>query len=449
MNRILSVLVVIILIIACASPVFADPIALTGAEIFSALFASYLASRGVSIVVSDNYTATSPTNPIPNSTYVNMFNLIYDTVNGRLPVADQKTIDEWADWAETKVSTNVAPAGNLSPTNTTFMLTDDLVEWFDRITTDLFTTDLGLMSDSGVYHTSGNFFDNTLVSISTTGAFTLPVTTNNASDIKSNGVVIGHSTDGTKLYFSGATYADVMVGTYPGQSYFFDIAFKTTTPNVTVYVVKGSDSDYVRSYPLNSQSDGWYYANVTYNNRSDVPDVPSYSDLSEFLGAVPAAASNTRIQLRPEDKYNEKLKDKDGQVLSPGDVYIPDVTDEIYVPDAIPGTWDIPYNPEYVNDITKALADVAELVKVNKNVLEVVDDNPDPVIAPYVPFTNIPSFNFDFSGIWHYVTSWVSSLGSGLGFISSIWSNIPYAMVVPVYAAVVVVIVTSIFKRFV
>lgn len=51
-------------------------------------------------------------------------------------------------------------------------------------------------------------------------------------------------------------------------------------------------------------------------------------------------------------------------------------------------------------------------------------------------------------GIWHYVVTWVLSLGAGLSWLQTCWSLIPYSMVVPVYACIVICIVLGLWRRF-
>lgn len=53
-----------------------------------------------------------------------------------------------------------------------------------------------------------------------------------------------------------------------------------------------------------------------------------------------------------------------------------------------------------------------------------------------------------FAGIWHYVITWVSSLGAWLSMMYGVWNGLPYAMVVPVYASAVIVIVVGMYRRF-
>lgn len=73
--------------------------------------------------------------------------------------------------------------------------------------------------------------------------------------------------------------------------------------------------------------------------------------------------------------------------------------------------------------------------------------NPSEVFVPLLPVT-IPSFNFNLAGIWHYVREWVASLGAWFSMVFTIWSHLPYAIVVPVYATAVIVIVLGVYKRF-
>lgn len=55
---------------------------------------------------------------------------------------------------------------------------------------------------------------------------------------------------------------------------------------------------------------------------------------------------------------------------------------------------------------------------------------------------------FGFVNIWHYVVSWVGSIGAFLGMLFTVWSGLPYAMVVPIYATAVIVIVIGMYRRF-
>lgn len=73
--------------------------------------------------------------------------------------------------------------------------------------------------------------------------------------------------------------------------------------------------------------------------------------------------------------------------------------------------------------------------------------SPSEVFIPLLPVT-LPDFHFSLSGIWHYVVTWVRSLGAWFTTMFTVWNSLPYAMVVPVYATAVIVIVLGVYKRF-
>lgn len=53
-----------------------------------------------------------------------------------------------------------------------------------------------------------------------------------------------------------------------------------------------------------------------------------------------------------------------------------------------------------------------------------------------------------FSGIWHYVRDWFYSLSAFLTTVLSIWSNLPPAFPIIVYASIVISIIFGVLKRF-
>lgn len=148
-------------------------------------------------------------------------------------------------------------------------------------------------------------------------------------------------------------------------------------------------------------------------------------------------------------------------------VPIPDVTDPDYGPIPWTGDLGIPWNDTLFGDGTGTLTgeqatdivgtiDNAIVSNPDKTIeLDTETDipvNPDPptpseVVIPFLPVV-IPSFDFSLSGIWHYVREWVSSLGAWFAVVFTVWSYLPYALVVPVYASAVIVIVLGIYKRF-
>lgn len=165
------------------------------------------------------------------------------------------------------------------------------------------------------------------------------------------------------------------------------------------------------------------------------------------------------------------------EVVQPvGPVILPDTSDPDYVPRPVTIETNIPvpsrftdpsdplYDPDPLPaDIANALMPIGAQ-QVVEDTLEVsqpqVDPDPVPdpepgpspdapveVVTPLLP-VSFPSFNFSLSGIWHYVVEWVGTLGSWFSMVFTIWSHLPYAFVVPVYATAVVVIVLGVYKRF-
>ena len=144
---------------------------------------------------------------------------------------------------------------------------------------------------------------------------------------------------------------------------------------------------------------------------------------------------------------------------APQNVYIPDNEDVNYAPLPYIGELDIPWSDSLYGDGTGTLTDAqSEAIAgdlssvIEQDTTLTIAEAQDDVIANevYIPFlpVTLPSFNFSFSGIWHYVVTWVSSLGAWFTTLFTIWSCLPYAMVVPVYATLVVVIVLGVYRRF-
>lgn len=144
---------------------------------------------------------------------------------------------------------------------------------------------------------------------------------------------------------------------------------------------------------------------------------------------------------------------------------IPDTTDPNY--DALNRAKDIPLNIPWDDAVygdgtgtltdaqSHAIAeDLTSALEQDRTVELVEESNPpapspdySDVLLPLIPI-NVPSFNFSLSGIWHYVRDWVNSLGAWLSTLFSVWSILPYAIVVPVYACLVILIVLGLYKRF-
>lgn len=66
--------------------------------------------------------------------------------------------------------------------------------------------------------------------------------------------------------------------------------------------------------------------------------------------------------------------------------------------------------------------------------------------VPTLPFgSNVTGFG----SIWHYVVSWLGYISGFITLILSVWSSLPYAMVVPVYACVTLILVFGIYRKFI
>lgn len=131
------------------------------------------------------------------------------------------------------------------------------------------------------------------------------------------------------------------------------------------------------------------------------------------------------------------------------------------IPASIPT--DISWDDTLFGDGTGTLTD-AQSEAITQAVDQAIEDNPSktieladtanpPTPSPsevYIPFlpVTLPSFQFSLSGIWHYVTAWVASLGAWFNLVFTTWSYLPYAISVPVYATAVIVIVLGVYKRF-
>ena len=162
---------------------------------------------------------------------------------------------------------------------------------------------------------------------------------------------------------------------------------------------------------------------------------------------------------------------------NPLEISVPDVSDPNYAPQPRTITTTIPWNdgwgnplpdgvstpeygvpypvtdPEILNVVVPAIWDaiVTDGVEIQPDPEPEPDPDPNsvphPNYNPILPVT-LPSFNFSFSGIWHYVRDWVNSLGAWFTLVFTLWASLPYAIIVPVYATAVIVVVLGVYKRF-
>lgn len=233
--------------------------------------------------------------------------------------------------------------------------------------------------------------------------------------------------------------------------------YSSTAVNVSM-----SHNNYRYGY---GNQDGWPSSNVKLPSYSSLNDVFADFDVF-FVNGFPA------VVCEPEFYIGDPL-------TAQPTITVPDPASPDYIPspvrintgiewlpqwgNPVPSGEPVPGVPYHVSDpaiLNDAVPDIWSSVVTGTSVEVDPDPEPDPdpdpdpdnpspgeVFNPLLPVT-LPSFNFSFSGIWHYVREWVSSLGSWFTTLFLIWSKLPYAMVVPVYATAVVVIVLGVYKRF-
>lgn len=215
-------------------------------------------------------------------------------------------------------------------------------------------------------------------------------------------------------------------------------------------------------YTVTSRNNWSYYGNV----------VVSY--WSQYQNPIPAGIISS-----PDSEATVSVS-VSGPSAESGIILLPDPSDPEYEPQPVTIPTVIPYPPEYAplpvpvpdpitgdfpenapdpEEVAEALAEPlvqgaidGEIVSENPELNPEPEPGPEPdapveVITPFLPVV-FPSFNFSLSGIWHYVVEWVGTLGSWFSMVFTIWSHLPYAIVIPVYATAVVVIVLGVYKRF-
>lgn len=217
---------------------------------------------------------------------------------------------------------------------------------------------------------------------------------------------------------------------------------------------------YIAVNSLNSTSiidevTGLFYYSFDNTENYDSFGIPVFSDrntgLNEVLNSIDGIGVNS-IFLEPT--YGDQVLD------TPQDIYIPDNDDVNYEPLPFVGPFNIPWDfskygngvgdlddtqlQNIVNDITQAITDSGTTVMEGSETADSFYDT----FHSILPFNQLPSFQFNLSGIWYYVVGWVNSLGTWLTTMFGIWSVIPYYISLPVYASAVVVIVLGVYKRF-
>ena len=266
---------------------------------------------------------------------------------------------------------------------------------------------------------------------------------------------------GTQIYYSNNSYttaistsSDVFCFYYTYGSYTTDLCFASKSSGAIVYVCPNSSVSNQKVLSSYDNVSGFYYANA------------------RLTGGIPFNAShfdNTTLGLAALNDYLDNPSNYSDTlgVQGYGDATaasFPDTGDPNY--DALNRAKDIPLNIPWddtlfgdgtdvltdaqsqaiAGELTNALAR-DRMVELTRDTTAPITPDYSDVLLPLIPI-NVPSFNFSLSGIWHYVREWVTSLGAWLSYLFSIWAILPYAIVVPVYACLVIVIVLGVYKRF-
>lgn len=306
-----------------------------------------------------------------------------------------------------------------------------------------------------------------IVVLTTNGWINVPLTSNNATSLFSDGLILTTPRLST-------TYYSVAVGC-PSTSSLWVFAYPTSTNQIS-FVVCSTSQNAVYYRGDNETPNNLYFnqdsTNTSYNSYSfytgsfwtrfdksrQTINCPYYETEVDGLVAYQNAVTNGYINNSDQIAVRPYIGD-----TVPQDVYIPDNEDVNYTPLPYVGGLDIPWDDTLFGDGTDTLTDAQSesisgviddsIVNSLEKTLTLADtENPD-IPAPnevYIPFLPValPNFNFSLSGIWYYVREWISSLSAWFTMVLTVWSNLPYAMVVPVYATMVVLIVLGVYKRF-
>lgn len=75
-----------------------------------------------------------------------------------------------------------------------------------------------------------------------------------------------------------------------------------------------------------------------------------------------------------------------------------------------------------------------------------IDDWKEESTSNLPPLPVVPT---GFANIWHYVVEWLTYIGGFITLILSVWSALPYGLVVPVYACITLILVFGVYRRFI
>lgn len=332
---------------------------------------------------------------------------------------------------------------------------------------DYTLNDLGfLRSDDGHYYWLEGQPEVAVVSVSEFPL--LPVTEANYNSTSSSGLFLCNNSYNWSIYV-GSSSSDVFCFLYLDSNSSYNICFVSPSSSSSGHLAISPISSFTNiqfSVNLYGSYSGAYGAFSSVSNVTS--GVPIFNSLSDGLSAFDDRVNRAlKIVAEPSVYIGDPL-------MNPEFIEYPDPSSPDYAPR--PATiqtnveWDPEWGPDPVSNPTPGvpypITDASTLnnlvpdlwsqivsnsVSVEAPQPDVSPDDPglspSEVFIPFLPVT-LPSFNFSLSGIWHYVVTWVQSLGSWFSTMFTVWAALPYAMTVPVYATAVVVIVLGVYKRF-
>lgn len=339
-------------------------------------------------------------------------------------------------------------------------VSEEVTPYFDQFWNWLLSGPAEMLKvDNQYYEWSVDSVTNSVSSIlvlNTSGFSDQPIGVGNYSNLFQDGFFFG--TNGVRDFYvissvddsyafavlqSGENYYLVVASANTGTAYY---GGRVLSDNSTSFV-SSSLSYYSNDYGLHYCLNNNFVRNVSIFQK-----IPVYDSLEDALYDISLVSDGQIIG------SSFSVAPYVGDAV-PQDVYIPDNDDVNYTPLPYVGGLDIPWDNTLYGDGIDTLTD-SQIVSISSDLSAAIESDgtltlsqeaeiviPSEVYIPFLPVT-LPTFNFSLSGIWHYVTAWVSSLGAWFTMVFTIWSNLPYAISLPVYATAVVVIVLGVYKRF-
>lgn len=448
---IVVVLTVVLLLSVCSVPVHAD----FGASVAASIFSMWAQSYGMS-VGGATFGFSGVDSSEADSWITDTFNdwQSYEVQHGQSSaISLSDFVSSYSIYALTEKVFASSPTGSaystlLSIGSVLSEQLDDFWNWYLQ--------SLGFVYDSASGWVNSLFSDDAplmLYSVPTAG----PIYVTSDNTYNSQWTYGGVKNTGKPFYVASTVTGTFCVSaTFNGTPCF---SFVTTTANANVYVYSNNN------HAGGAMSGPYTYNGVDFYHRTFASNYPtvvfpsdnySGSQLTDIgkkaceyvYGIMDGTIDNTGadISLKTHGDNEGDLefpKSKDNPDYIPADVNIP-----LNIP--WENTWDTLTQDELLEEVaddaqTKSLANELELVEPLDP--PITPSGPSEVVVPFLP-VNLPSFNFSLSGIWHYVIDWVESLGDWLQMMFYIWANLPLAMVLPVYATMVITIVVGLYRRF-